>query len=178
MCAISAGDLSAVLWQQRTQLEKLLFRLETQELYARSGSVDWLRLTAADIEASVERVRLELLACHVESASLASSWGAPPHAALPVLAVFAPPGAWPALMADHLADLQRLFDLIQAAVARNLLALDAIPPSPTDAGSTGSGEGDADAGLAALLGGDARARARAAAASAVLPLVAGYLGRD
>lgn len=105
---MGAGDLSAALWQERRQLELLLFRLETQRLHARAGNVQWLSFTATEIENVLDRLRFEALARSVESAAVAAEWGLPPQATLIELISGAPPGAWPEVLQDHLERLQEL----------------------------------------------------------------------
>lgn len=170
---MGAEDLSAALWKQRSDLELLQFRLDTQALHAGDETMTWLKITAADIESVVERLNVELLSCHVESAAVASLWGAPPSAPLPALIVFAPPGVWPTLLGEHLAELRRLYAAIQAGSAANRLAfLQRVEAAAPQA----SAPVEPDADLAALLAGGTVARAKAAAKSTDLPLLAQYLG--
>ena len=68
---MGAGDLSAALWQERRQLELLLFRLETQRLHLAAGNLAWLNFTSSEIEAVLDRLRFEALARNVESAAVA-----------------------------------------------------------------------------------------------------------
>lgn len=175
--SVGAEELSTALWQQRVQLEVLSFRLETQVLHLGSGSTVRLRLTASDIDAAVERVSLEHLACHLESAAVAFSWGAPPDAPLRTLAAVAPPGIWPDLLQEHLAEMQALYTGILAGITANETALAALlaaekplldgPPSP---------EESPDAAVAAMLERRDIDAAREAAQGARLPLVAEFLG--
>lgn len=105
---MGAGDLSAALWQERRQLDLLLFRLETQRLHVLAGNLQWLSFTSAEVEAVLDRLRFEALARSVESAAVAAEWGLPAQAALNELAAAAPPGAWPDVLADHLEGLRAL----------------------------------------------------------------------
>lgn len=74
MGPMGAGDLSAALWQERRQLELLLFRLETQRLHLAAGNLAWLNFTSSEIEAVLDRLRFEALARNVESAAVAGEW--------------------------------------------------------------------------------------------------------
>ncbi len=105
---MGAGDLSAALWEERRQLELLLFRLESQRLHAQSGNLQWLRFTAAEVETVLERLRFDALARSVESAVVAAEWGLPAEAPLTLLLRAAPPGPWAEILAEHRAGLQGL----------------------------------------------------------------------
>ena len=105
---MGAGDLSAALWQERRQLELLLFRLETQRLHVLAGNVQWLSFTASEVESVLDRLRFEALARSVESAAVAAEWGLPAQATLNELVAGAPPGAWAEVLQDHLDGLRAL----------------------------------------------------------------------
>ena len=79
---MSASDLSAALWQERRQLELLLFRLETQRLHVVAGNLEWLSFMASEIETVLDRLRFEALARSVESAAVAAQWGLPAQTTL------------------------------------------------------------------------------------------------
>jgi len=105
---MGAGDLSAALWQERRQLELLLFRLETQRLHVLAGNLQWLSFTASEVESVLDRLRFEALARSVESAAVAAEWGLPAQATLNELVAGAPPGAWAEVLQDHLDGLREL----------------------------------------------------------------------
>jgi hypothetical protein len=105
---MGAGDLSAALWQERRQLELLLFRLETQRLHVLAGNLQWLSFTASEVESVLDRLRFEALARSVESAAVAAEWGLPAQATLNELVAGAPPGAWADVLQDHLDGLREL----------------------------------------------------------------------
>ena len=92
---MGAGDLSAALWQERRQLELLLFRLETQRLHVVAGNLEWLNFTASEVETVLDRLRFEALARSVESAAVAAEWGLPAQTTLVELIAAAPPGPGP-----------------------------------------------------------------------------------
>src|SRR6478609_4294247 len=54
MGPMGAADLSAALWQERRQLELLLFRLETQRLHVAAGNIHWIAFTASEVESVLE----------------------------------------------------------------------------------------------------------------------------
>lgn len=136
---MGAGDLSAALWQERRQLELLLFRLETQRLHVQAGNLQWLSFTAAEVESVLERLRFEALARSVESAAVAAEWGLPAQATLVELVAGAPAGAWPEILQDHLDGLRALLEQLSDAARANEDTLRHLDfPVPSGA-STGSG---------------------------------------
>ena len=146
---MGAGDLSAALWQERRQLELLLFRLETQRLHVLAGNVQWLSFTASEAESVLDRLRFEALARSVESAAVAAEWGLSAQASLNELAAGAPPGAWAEVLQDHLDGLRGLLRQLNDAALANedtLRNLSRPVPSGTSAGPR---NGDAAATLPA-----------------------------
>lgn len=129
---MGAADLSAALWQERRHLELLLFRLETQRLHVRAGNLQWLGLTASEVESVLESLRFEALARSVESAAVAVEWGLPAQATLLELSEGAPAGSWPEVLREHLAGLRDLLSqLADAARASEELLRNLNPPSGT-----------------------------------------------
>ncbi|MEO3932123.1 flagellar protein FlgN [Micrococcaceae bacterium Sec7.4] len=116
---MGAGDLSAALWQERRQLELLIFRLETQRLHVLAGNLQWLSFTAAEVEGVLERLRFEALARSVESAAVAAEWGLPAQATLAELVAGAPAGAWPEMLQNHLDGLRALLAQLSDAARDN-----------------------------------------------------------
>lgn len=151
---MGAGDLSAALWQERRQLELLLFRLETQRLHVLAGNVQWLSFTASEVESVLDRLRFEALARSVESAAVAAEWGLPAQATLNELAAGAPPGAWPEVLQDHLDGLRALLrQLNDAALANEDMLRNLSRPvasaGPRNGEAAGPRNGDAAAALPA-----------------------------
>lgn len=52
------ADLSQLLWDQRSLIELLEFRLEVQQLLTMAGKVDRLHLAVADVESVIDRIRM------------------------------------------------------------------------------------------------------------------------
>jgi len=126
---MGAADLSAALWQERRHLELLLFRLETQRLHVLAGNLQWLGLTASEVESVLESLRFEALARSVESAAVAVEWGLPAQATLLELSEGAPAGSWPEVLHEHLAGLRGLLSqLADAARASEELLTNLNPP--------------------------------------------------
>lgn len=146
---MGAGDLSAALWQERRQLELLLFRLETQRLHVLAGNVQWLSFTASEVESVLDRLRFEALARSVESAAVAAEWGLPAQATLNELAAGAPPGAWPEVLQDQLDGLRALLRQLSDAALANEDTLRNLSRPVASGASAGPRNGDAAAALPA-----------------------------
>lgn len=135
---MSAGDLSAALWQERRQLELLLFRLETQRLHVQAGNVEWLNFMAAEAETVLDRLRFEALARSVESAAVAAEWGLPAQTTLVELISAAPAGPWAEILRDHLEALRGLLARLGRVSRANEEALRALAlPPPGRSGPAG-----------------------------------------
>ena len=172
MGPMSASDLSAALWQERRQLELLLFRLETQRLHVMAGNLEWLNLIASEIETVADRLRFEALARSVESAAVASQWGLPAQTTLVELIAAAPAGPWSGILREHLDALHVLLARLAQASSANEEALRTVPlPGRPGPGGT--------AGLLDQLttGGNLE-RSLAVVRRSAQPLLAQYLGGD
>lgn len=144
---MGAGDLSAALWQERRQLEVLLFRLESQRLHVEAHNLHWLGFTAAELESVLDRLRFDALARSVESAAVAAAWNVPAEATLGELIAAAPPGPWAEILSDHLAGLQDLRRRLAEAAEAGRASLQAARLAVfTEAGSPGAEISGAEAG--------------------------------
>jgi hypothetical protein len=147
---MGAGDLSAALWQERRDLELLLFRLETQRLHLQAGNLQWLSFTASEVENVLDRLRFEALARSVESAAVAAEWGLPAQATLVELIAGAPAGTWAEILREHRAGLRNLLgQLSDAASTGQQLLRNLIPPgssgeSPVGAAASAPGADTAE----------------------------------
>ncbi|MET4094914.1 flagellar protein FlgN [Arthrobacter sp. UYCu712] len=180
---MGAGDLSAALWQERRQLELLLFRLETQRLHVRAGNVQWLSFTASEVEGVLDRLRFEALARSVESAAVAAEWGLPAQATLPELIAGAPAASWPEVLREHLVGLKDLLrQLGDAARAADETLRKLTPPGSSGAsreGASGTAPGTDTAEILEHLTTAANIeRALAITRRTRQPLLAQYLGGD
>ena len=149
MGPMGAGDLSAALWQERRQLELLLFRLETQRLHILAGNLQWLSFTASEVEGVLDRLRFEALARSVESAAVAAEWGLPAQATLNELVAGAPPGAWAEVLQDHLDGLRELLRQLDDAARTSDETLRNLNRPVEPGASAGQRNGDATATLPA-----------------------------
>jgi len=55
--ADALNELSRVLWQQRQDLDRLLFRMEVQQMLLVAGRERWVAEAAADVEAVMDNIR-------------------------------------------------------------------------------------------------------------------------
>lgn len=167
---MGAGDLSAALWQERRQLELLLFRLETQRLHVAAGNTHWLTFTASEVEAVLDRLRFEALARNVESAAVAAEWGLPAQATLVELIAAAPQGSWSTVLQEHLDGLRGLMGRLGEAARANEELLRSLqrPTGPNDPAGI----------LEQLTVAGNIERALAITRRATQPLMAQYLGDD
>jgi hypothetical protein len=182
---MGAGDLSAALWQERRQLDLLLFRLETQRLHVLAGNLQWLSFTSAEVEAVLDRLRFEALARSVESAAVAAEWGLPAQASLNELAAAAPPGVWPEVLADHLEGLRTLLRhlddaarAVEDSLRRPGQAGESGLPSVPRAGRGTTAQPDTAGLLDQLTVAGNIERALAVVRRSPQPLLAQYLGGD
>lgn len=151
---MSASDLSAALWQERRQLELLLFRLETQRLHVQAGNLEWLNFMASEVETVLDRLRFEALARSVESAAVAAEWGLPAQTTLVELISAAPAGPWAEILRDHLETLRVLLGRLGEAARVNEQALGTLPltgrPGPAGLLDQLAAAGNVDRSLAVL----------------------------
>lgn len=167
---MGAADLSAALWQERRQLELLLFRLETQRLHVAAGNIHWIAFTASEVESVLDRMRFEALARNVESAAVAAEWGLPAQATLPELIAAAPHGSWPTVLQEHLDGLRSLLVRLAGATRVNEDLIQGLQPPPAAA--------DPAEALEQLTVAGNIERALAITRRATLPLMVQYLGDD
>jgi phage-related tail protein len=97
---VSLPDLAAVLWRQRELLERLVYRLECEQLLLASGRTRWLATATGEVEA----VLAELAVVEVHRAATADAacreLGLPVGSSLETLAATAQP-PWTGVLVDH-----------------------------------------------------------------------------
>jgi hypothetical protein len=94
-------DLSNVLWAERRAIERLLYRLEVQQLVLISGRTRWVAAAARDVEAVLERIREAELVRAVHTGAVATELGlAEAEPSLSELVATAP-SPWDAIFRDH-----------------------------------------------------------------------------
>jgi hypothetical protein len=97
---MSLPDLAAVLWRQRELFERLVYRLECEQLLLAAGRTRFLPLATAEVEALLE----ELTIVELQRAAVADQVGAeldlPAGSSLEELAAGAEP-PWTGVLIDH-----------------------------------------------------------------------------
>jgi hypothetical protein len=115
---MSMEELSAVLWQERGLLERLLFKLEVERLVLASGRTRWLAMSVSEIEDVLDRIReaelLRALAVDVVAAEL----GLTPDPSLQHLAD-ASAETWQALCLDHRAAFKKIAAEVRRVAREN-----------------------------------------------------------
>jgi len=92
--------LSDVLWQERSLLELLLFKLEEEQLILTSGRARWLGHATREVETVLEQIRGAELGRSAEAEAAAIELGLEPGASLLALSQHAP-SPWDELLRAH-----------------------------------------------------------------------------
>jgi flagellar biosynthesis/type III secretory pathway chaperone len=95
------NKLSRVLWQQRQALERLLFRVEVQQLLLAAGRTRWMTAAAADVEHVLDDIRHRELERAVAVVDVAGELGLSAHDASLQQLVEAAPEPWNHILTDH-----------------------------------------------------------------------------
>lgn len=97
---MSLPDLAAILWRQRELLERLVYRLECEQLLLAAGRTRWLATATGEVEA----VLAELAVVEVQRATVADAacreLDLPVESTLEALAAAAQP-PWTGVLIDH-----------------------------------------------------------------------------
>ena len=149
---MSLPDLAAVLWRQRDLLERLVYRLECEQLLLAAGRTRFLAMATGEVETLLAELRvLEMQRCGAAD-RVAAEAGLHPGASLEELAgVVQPP--WTGVLVEHREALLGLTRELAslAETNRNLMAAGMKAVESTLAG-LGAGEGTSAVGY------DARGR--------------------
>ncbi len=94
------SQLSQTLWRQRAQVERLLYRLEVQQMVLSSGRSRWIDMSARDVEDAIEDLRAEEMLRAVHVAAVAPLLGVSATASLSELAEAAGE-PWAQILRDH-----------------------------------------------------------------------------
>lgn len=111
-------SLAAILWQERRQLERLLYALVSQQLLLTSGQTRWLGHADTDIEVAAATIRDAELLRALEMTTITAKLGVDADATLADIA-HAAGEPWSTTLADHRTALRTLTAEIDAAVAEN-----------------------------------------------------------
>ncbi len=97
---MSLPDLAAILWRQRELLERLVYRLECEQLLLAAGRTRWLAAATGEVEGLLA----ELAVVEVQRAAVADAacaeLGVAAGSTLEVLAAAAQP-PWTGVLIDH-----------------------------------------------------------------------------
>jgi hypothetical protein len=112
------ASLTAILWQERRQLERLLYTLTTQRLLLAGGHTRWLGRADADIEAAASTLRDSEVLRAMEMNVICEKLGVHADITLEELALAAGE-PWTTALTDHRTALRGLTVEIDAAVTEN-----------------------------------------------------------
>jgi flagellar biosynthesis/type III secretory pathway chaperone len=97
---MSLPDLAAILWRQRELLERLVYRLECEQVLLASGRTRWLATATTEVEATVSDLQvLELQRASI-SQQCANELGLDPACTLEHLAAGVQP-PWSGVLLEH-----------------------------------------------------------------------------
>ena len=94
------SQLSQTLWRQRAQVERLLYRLEVQQMVLAGGRTRWIDMSARDVEDAIDDLRTEELLRAAHVAAVAPILGVSSQASLTELADAAGE-PWAQILRDH-----------------------------------------------------------------------------
>jgi hypothetical protein len=149
---MSLPDLAAILWRQRDLLERLVYRLECEQLLLAAGRTRFLPMATAEVETLLADLRvLEMQRCGAAD-RVAAEVGLAPGASLEGLAAAVQP-PWTGVLVEHREALLALTQELAALAEtnRNLVAAGMKAVESTLAG-LGAGDG------VSAVGYDARGR--------------------
>jgi hypothetical protein len=97
---MSLPDLAAVLWRQREMLERLVYRLECEQLLLAAGRTRFLPLATSEVEALLAELKVVELHRAAVADLVAAELGVPLESSLEELAASAQP-PWTGVLVDH-----------------------------------------------------------------------------
>jgi len=112
------ASLAAILWQERRQLERLLYALTTQRLLLGAGQSRWLGHADTDIEVAASTLRDSEVLRAIEMTVICEKLGVDVDITLDELA-HAVGEPWTTTLSDHRIALRTLAAEIDAAVTEN-----------------------------------------------------------
>lgn len=112
------ASLAAILWQERRQLERLLYALTAQRLIIGAGHTRWLGHADTDVEVAASTLRDSEVLRAMEMTVICEKLGVDAEVTLDELA-HAAGEPWTTTLTDHRAVLRALAAEIDAAVTEN-----------------------------------------------------------
>jgi len=97
---MSLPDLAAVLWRQRELLERLVYRLECEQLLLAAGRTRFLAMATGEVESLLDELRVIELQRAAAADEVSRELGLPPGATLEELAGAAQP-PWTGVLLEH-----------------------------------------------------------------------------
>jgi hypothetical protein len=97
---MSLPDLAAVLWRQRELLERLVYRLECEQLLMAAGRTRFLPLATAEVETLIDELGVIEMQRAAVADAVCRELGVEPGASLEQLAGSAQP-PWTGVLIDH-----------------------------------------------------------------------------
>jgi hypothetical protein len=112
------SQLSQTLWRQRAQVERLLYRLEVQQMVLSSGRARWIDMSARDVEDAIEDLRTEELLRAAHVAAVAPILGVSATSSLSEIAE-ATGEPWCQILRDHQSTFLTLIGSIESVSRDN-----------------------------------------------------------
>lgn len=97
---MSLPDLAAVLWRQRELLERLVYRLECEQLLLAAGRTRWLASATGEVEALLDQLRVIEVQRAAAADEVSRELGLPLGSTLEELAGTAQP-PWTGVLLEH-----------------------------------------------------------------------------
>jgi hypothetical protein len=116
------AEVSDTLWRERELLDLLLFKLDSERLLLRAGSIRWLARSTHEVDLVLEQLQLVEITRALQVDDLAAQLDLAPGATLSDLAAVAPT-PWTELFHAHRAAFRTLIDEVTALAAGNQRAL-------------------------------------------------------
>ena len=116
------AEVSDILWRERELLDLLLFKLDSERLLLRAGSVQWLARSTHEVDLVLEQLQLVEVTRALEVDDLAAQLGMHPGATLSELAAAAPT-PWAELFQAHRAAFRTLIEEVTDLAETNQRAL-------------------------------------------------------
>jgi hypothetical protein len=116
------AEVSDTLWRERELLDVLLFKLDSERLLLRAGSIRWLARSTHEVDLVLEQLQLVEITRALEVDDLAAQLGLPQGATLSDLAAVAPT-PWTELFHAHRAAFRTLIDEVATLAESNEQAL-------------------------------------------------------
>ena len=116
------AEVSDILWRERELLDVLLFKLDSERLLLRAGSMRWLARSTHEVDVVLEQLQVVEISRALEVDDLTAQLGLPAGGTLSDLAAVAPT-PWAELFSAHRAAFRSLIAQITDLAEANQHAL-------------------------------------------------------